>query len=57
MKRITNNEFQNADGSINTERAMRAGHDARSQAIRQMVLAAIKMFKSETRSNEPLCLQ
>jgi hypothetical protein len=34
------NEFMNLDGSINTTKAIQAGHEERSEAIREMFGAA-----------------
>ncbi len=46
MTRTTTQNFRNADGSINTARAMRAGHEARSQAFREIFLIAVKMISA-----------
>lgn len=39
------NEFANKDGSINTTKAMHAGHDERSQTLRKMFEWVINFLK------------
>jgi hypothetical protein len=41
----TQQNFLNADGSINTERAMNAGHEARSLALYAMIAAVIRLIR------------
>jgi len=47
MTRNSTSEFQNPDGSINFPRAINAGHEARTQALRKVWVAAIKIIKAK----------
>lgn len=50
MKPVTNAEFLNKDASIDTESAIEAGHDARTEAIRAVLKMAAQAGRSLGRS-------
>ncbi|MGR3342489.1 MAG: hypothetical protein ACU0DI_04560 [Paracoccaceae bacterium] len=49
MTRTTTQTFLNKAGSINIERAMRAGHEARSDGLRDMLATVVRMIRATSR--------
>lgn len=49
MTHAATKHFRNADGSVNLERAILAGHEARTDAIRGFMKSARQMIKMHMR--------
>lgn len=49
MTRAATKNFRNADGSVNLERAIEAGHEARTDAFRGFMKSARQMIKMHMR--------
>ena len=56
MTRTITQSFRNADGSVDTTRAMRAGRQARADAFRDFLMIAKQMIKARLpiSTREPL---
>ena len=50
MTRTAIPTFRNANGSINIDRAMRAGHEARTDAIHEFLATVRQMIDARLRS-------
>ena len=48
MTRAATKNFRNADGSVNLERAILAGHEARTDAFRGFLESTRQMIKMHT---------